>query len=565
MKSLNMAGNILFVLLHMFCFLEASELPEWHMKPLGSHTKPDVVDEVFLNKDSIITGHDFAKKYVMAGKPIVFRNVVKSWPAYKLWTDEYLSETYGDMEMRLEAKKEKRGRVPKGDVCLGRDRLRTFLKDYTKGVDKYVVSELPTPMWSDVYVPPPMACGEFLESYVEIDVWMNSDTGKKGKGGNSLLHKDAYNTVNCVLNGTKEWKLIELQYNDYVYQSWEGPLEAGFGGFSLINPDSVDAKEYPKIGKLPRWQFVTINAGDCLFVPSQMWHQVKSYGATNRAVAFLFSQYLNQDVINTTGCDDVTYNLPLSEVDVDLQYPGKGMMSMGNTDIKETRNFLREMVDETSGKITKKGTLAFVYQGHEGGAINKKLIKQQASTLYQLLLDAAGGDKELMTESLIANLTRDEVRATWLLTNPIEPSNSYNYEYSNIYPENIVNMIRAARAENNGKLEKEKVIQMYEDMGGTRDFGERLWTNLAGDKLTVENISETLRDALRPYIEHRTESPDKEDDDDGDATIITPQGHVTQPKKRQGGYTRKVEDEDENEERNEKEEENKFAEKKDEL
>lgn len=129
--------------------------------------------------------------------------------------------------------------IPKGDVCLGRDRLKTFLKDYREGADKYIVSDLPSPMYKDVFVPPPLACGEFAKSFVEVDIWVNSDMGKKGNGGNSIIHKDAYNTINCVVNGTKEWKLFELKYNDYMYQSWEGPMDAGYGGFSLVNPDKV--------------------------------------------------------------------------------------------------------------------------------------------------------------------------------------------------------------------------------------------------------------------------------------------------------------------------------------
>ena len=166
--------------------LGASKLPAWHMKPIGSHIKPNKVDECFV--DNMITPEDFAKNYVEPRIPFVFRDVVKKWPAFKLWTDEYLKETHGEMELRLEAKKEKRGQIPKGDVALGRDRLRTFLNEYQdpdRDVDKYVVSELPTPMWKDVYVPPPMGCGDFKNNFVEIDFWINSDIGKKGKGGST--------------------------------------------------------------------------------------------------------------------------------------------------------------------------------------------------------------------------------------------------------------------------------------------------------------------------------------------------------------------------------------------
>ena len=85
------------------------------MKPLGHHIQPSTVDEAFTTEADSITAHDFAHKYILPRKPIVFRNIAKQWPAFKLWTDAYLSEKYGDMEVRLEAKKEKQGRIPKGN------------------------------------------------------------------------------------------------------------------------------------------------------------------------------------------------------------------------------------------------------------------------------------------------------------------------------------------------------------------------------------------------------------------------------------------------------------------
>lgn len=93
-------------LLFLSCVF-ASEVPAWHMKPIGSHIEPEKVDETHLT--DVISPADFAKNYVLPGKPLIFRDIVKLWPAYKLWTDEYLIKNYGEMEMRLEAKKEKQG------------------------------------------------------------------------------------------------------------------------------------------------------------------------------------------------------------------------------------------------------------------------------------------------------------------------------------------------------------------------------------------------------------------------------------------------------------------------
>ena len=64
-------------------------------------------------------------------------------------------------------------------------------------------------------------CGELKQRFTEINLWINSG------GAKSILHKDSPNTFNCVVNGTKTWKLVEFKYNDLIYQAWEGPQQAG--------------------------------------------------------------------------------------------------------------------------------------------------------------------------------------------------------------------------------------------------------------------------------------------------------------------------------------------------
>ena len=49
-----------------------------------------------------------------------------------------------------------------------------------------------------------------------------------------------------------------------IYKAWEPEYE--IGGYSVIGVDAVDLIKYSKIKDVP-WSFVTINAGDCLFVP----------------------------------------------------------------------------------------------------------------------------------------------------------------------------------------------------------------------------------------------------------------------------------------------------------
>ncbi|CAB4006791.1 Hypothetical predicted protein [Paramuricea clavata] len=236
-------------------FADKSEdnLPKGHQEVLGSHREPDTIEERY----DIPTPLEFWSNYVKISKPVVFRGAAKHSKAYKLWSDEYLKERYGDLEVRLESKGEKSGRVPIGAKGLGRDTIGSFVGSYHE-MNSYVVSELPTPMWDDVNVQPCLTCGTFVDRIVEIDLWMS------GGGSKSLLHKDAFNAINCLYNGTKEWKMIEYKYEKMIYKAWEPEYE--IGGYSLIEVDSVDLIKYPKVKDVP-WSFVTVNAGDCLFVP----------------------------------------------------------------------------------------------------------------------------------------------------------------------------------------------------------------------------------------------------------------------------------------------------------
>ena len=113
-------------------------------------------------------------------------------------------------------------------------------------------------MWPDVTVIPPLTCGLLKDRLVEVDLWLS------GGGTKSILHKDAYNAINCLYNGTKEWKMIEYKYEDKIYKAWEPPQMVG--GYSRINVQSVDLLKYPKVSEVP-WSFVTVHAGDCLFLP----------------------------------------------------------------------------------------------------------------------------------------------------------------------------------------------------------------------------------------------------------------------------------------------------------
>ena len=72
-----------------------------------------------------------------------------------------------------------------------------------------------------------------------------------------------------MFNGTKEWILIDPKQTDLVYMSEDSQNE--WGGFSVVNVDAVDLEIFPKIRDV-HYSKITLNKGDCLFVPGGMYN-----------------------------------------------------------------------------------------------------------------------------------------------------------------------------------------------------------------------------------------------------------------------------------------------------
>ena len=190
-----------------FCVfsLKSERLPVGHGMTLGRHR----ISEGHLQELIDVPSPEiFWEKYVKTRTPVVFRDAAKHFPSFHLWTDDYLVKNFGELEVNLESKREK-DEVPTGERGLGRDTIKSYLNVY-KNKDSYVVSQLPDPMAKDVHVLSCLACGSFSQRILEANLWLSSG------GTSSLLHRDADNAINCLLNGTKDWILINPQHESNV-------------------------------------------------------------------------------------------------------------------------------------------------------------------------------------------------------------------------------------------------------------------------------------------------------------------------------------------------------------
>lgn len=121
---------------------DESTIPFGHLKPFGYQRAPE---GPVTEYEKVLYPEEFWTKHVMNNEPLVFRQAVKDSPAISKWTDNYLREKYGDLDVLIELKRENRTHTAK------RMNISTFLDRY-KNEDLYVVTVLPNPMREEVQV-----------------------------------------------------------------------------------------------------------------------------------------------------------------------------------------------------------------------------------------------------------------------------------------------------------------------------------------------------------------------------------------------------------------------------
>jgi len=259
----------------------ADDLPG-HMKPLGEQHESMGHIEVI---EDIPSPQSFFNDYIKASKPVVFKNAAKQMAAYKLWTDEYLMERFGDVVVDVEeGKKENRS------LAMWNWKFKDFLNTY-KTSDVYMVHSLPKQMRNDLRLFPSLSCGGFTNVLTDVIMWFSSG------GTKSVLHNDHIDNINCLFSGTKTLYMVDYKYREHVV------FDSPQGAFSNVDVDAVDVKKYPGLTKAPWWR-ADMQAGDCLFIPSRWFHQVRSFTDNNKNMAVNVWFY-NMKKINNTECEEI--------------------------------------------------------------------------------------------------------------------------------------------------------------------------------------------------------------------------------------------------------------------
>ncbi|XP_045197467.1 tRNA wybutosine-synthesizing protein 5-like isoform X3 [Mercenaria mercenaria] len=254
-----------------------------HLKPFGDGGPSHAVEEI----DYFPTAKEFFENYVKTAKPVKMKGVAKMSPAFEKWTDDYFlaQDEPSDHVVSVETKK-KESRQQKVESMP----FKTFVKMYNN-TEHYMVDAVPKFLRKDIMIPCPLQCEQLVHGeFVDNVMWYSSG------GTKSVVHTDSVENINCLFRGDKS-----LVYVDPALYGDKVDLDRIEGSYSSMDVDSVDYSKFPGMAEVEFYR-ADITAGDCLYIPYQWIHQVRSYGS-NLAVNIWWKHHLSQE-LDYSSCTD---------------------------------------------------------------------------------------------------------------------------------------------------------------------------------------------------------------------------------------------------------------------
>jgi cupin-like protein len=237
----------------------------------------------------------FREEVFPAGQPVVFKDLVKDWPAVRAGTNS--SRVLGDYLRGFD-----RGKpvaVLEGPPAI---RGHFFYRDDMRGLNferrpatisatvERLLAQEAEPNPSALYVestPTP----EYLPSFAEANAnpLLSASVTPRIWVGNRLIaqtHFDLSNNIACVVGGRRRFTLFPPEQLPNLYV---GPLEFNISGppISMVSLRNPDLARFPRFAAaLAASQSAELGPGDALFIPFGWWHHVESLTPFNVLVNY---------------------------------------------------------------------------------------------------------------------------------------------------------------------------------------------------------------------------------------------------------------------------------------
>lgn len=302
-------------------------IPTGHLRPLGWQNRA----EAPVHEESVsLEPEKFWDTYINKSKPTVIRGLVLGSDAVERWTDIYLNRVYGHLDIKVAQRKQTFKSIEEDQAQMS---LKKFLQGY-RVEDWYLRGIMPEEMQLEAPVPHLFNCGPYIHSSGSKQQQQHEST-KKASGGDekmskaklkllssyekgenknkfelpkiaqliepyfwlsagetsSLIHSHPEHNLHCVLDGRKDFILIPIDQftsrttstNKDKQNEWRKMLDLvetyphSSEWYSKIDVDMINAYKY-KILSNTIWYWASLRAGDCIYIPANYLHQVRSHG-----------------------------------------------------------------------------------------------------------------------------------------------------------------------------------------------------------------------------------------------------------------------------------------------
>jgi lysine-specific demethylase 8 len=212
------------------------------------------------------------RRYARAGDPLVIHGAIDHWRAIGRWTPERLRDRAGWLRMKGYAVPDGRVRLDaRTGFILEEVSLASYVDRVLSGAPPthYVrapVEALPRELRDELGVPDYCRSAPRLRS----NLWFSA------AGTITRLHFDLPHNLIAQVHGRKRFFLYPAKErrNLYPFPPWSSVPH-----LSRVDLESPDLGAFPRLADARGW-YCDTREGDLLFLPSRMWHHVRSLGAS---------------------------------------------------------------------------------------------------------------------------------------------------------------------------------------------------------------------------------------------------------------------------------------------
>jgi hypothetical protein len=211
-------------------------------------------------------------RYARAGEPLVIHGAIDDWRAVGQWTPERLRERVGSLRMKTYV-------IPEGHVRLDARTGFVFEEMTLSAYVDHVLSGDPPRYYfrSPVEALPGEMRGEIgVPTYCRQARRIRSNLWFSAPGAISRLHFDLPHNLIAQICGTKRFYLYAARERRNLYPF---PLWSSVPHLSRVDLEAPDLVAFPRLARARGW-YCDTREGDLLFLPSRMWHHVRSLGAS---------------------------------------------------------------------------------------------------------------------------------------------------------------------------------------------------------------------------------------------------------------------------------------------